>query len=519
MSEDVAVDLIKDVNTAFQNNCIKDTKLARLSDKLSDGNVTYSDAYSYATSIGNARAKAFKSQISPNELPDGRMYYNIASRLLENTLGEDYKLVSEFAQKVQKVLNEKNGISLNALKADKDNDRIKGFIDRISSEEDFSKIAWILDEPVKVHALSVVDDTIKKNTEFQNKAGVGVKVVRIAESNCCKWCADLDGTYSYPGVPGDVFARHDNCRCIVEYDGHKLTAYESKNGANTFRDQGEQERIEARKEYENKKEQEFSSKLKPYEKQKLIEEQTDLINKYGNTENLMLQGSSDELTRWSELTKQTGLSDKDILQELSKNADNWENLLDIQTEKQLKKFTDQLLDTATDEELSALRMWTGETYVNINRYERYGVYVDEISRNAANNIENVLSRMETPEDIIVRRGTGTKEIFEKMPKGWKEDPSLLVGKSFNDKGFTATSPIKDGGFSGLGENQAELFIKVPQGTHGAYLNSVAHNELECEFLLQKDYSYKIIKAEYRENPLPQLKGEYDLKVWVEVFKK
>lgn len=251
MSEDVAVDLINDVNTAFQNNCIKDTKLARLSDKLSDGNVTYSDAYSYATSIGNARAKAFKSQISPNDLPDGRMYYNIASRLLENTLGEDYKLVSEFAQKVQKVLNEKSGISLNALKADKDNDRIKGFIDRISSEEDFSKIAWILDEPVKVHALSVVDDTIKKNTEFQNKSGVGVKVVRIAEANCCKWCADLDGTYSYPGVPGDVFARHDNCRCIVEYDGHKLSAYESKNGANTFRDQ-ENLNIETRKTYDSK---------------------------------------------------------------------------------------------------------------------------------------------------------------------------------------------------------------------------------------------------------------------------
>lgn len=237
MSSDVAIDLIKDVNTAFQKNCVKDRNISKLMEKLDAGEATYKDAYSFATSIGNARAKAFKSEITSNRLPDGKMYYNIASRLLENTLGEDYKLVSEYAQSVQGLMNAENGISLKALQADKDKDRIKGFIDRISSEDNYDNIAWILDEPVKVHALSVVDDTVKKNSEFQSRAGVGVKVIRIAEANCCKWCADLDGEYNYPGVPGDVFARHDNCRCIVIYDGHKLSVYESKNGANTFREE------------------------------------------------------------------------------------------------------------------------------------------------------------------------------------------------------------------------------------------------------------------------------------------
>lgn len=237
MSSDVAIDLIKDVNTAFQKNCVKDRNISKLMEKLDAGEATYKDAYSFATSIGNARAKAFKSEITSNRLPDGKMYYNIGSRLLNNTLGEDYNLVAEYAQGVQEALNAQRGISLKSLKADKDNDRIKGFIDRLSGEEDYDKIAWILDEPVKVHALSVVDDTIQKNAEFQDKAGIGVKVVRIAEANCCKWCADLDGEYTYPGVKSEVFQRHDNCRCIVEYDGRKLSAYESKNGANTFREE------------------------------------------------------------------------------------------------------------------------------------------------------------------------------------------------------------------------------------------------------------------------------------------
>ena len=87
--------------------------------------------------------------------------------------------------------------------------------------------------------------------------------------------------------------------------------------------------------------------------------------------------------------------------------------------------------------------------------------------------------------------------------------------TYTDKGFVATSPLSVGGFSGAGESQAELFIKVPQGTHGAYIATEAHNEMEKEFLLQSGYSYKIIKAEYRSNPI--FPEEKDLKIWVEVL--
>ena len=262
MSSDVAIDLIKDVNTAFQKNCVKDRNISKLMEKLDAGEATYKDAYSFATSIGNARAKAFKSEISSNRLPDGRMYYNIGSRLLNNTLGEDYNLVAEYAQGVQEVLNAQRGISLKALKADKNKDRIKGFVDRLSSEEDYDKVAWILDEPVKVHALSVVDDTIQKNAEFQDKAGIGVKVIRIAEADCCKWCSLLDGEYTYPGVKGEIFQRHDNCRCIVEYDGRKLSAYESKNGAHSFREDNTKELINFEKNGNVKKRDDGDEKLR-----------------------------------------------------------------------------------------------------------------------------------------------------------------------------------------------------------------------------------------------------------------
>lgn len=244
--KDIVPELIENINNAFRKNCIRDVEMRKLSEKAADGAATYSDAYKYAESIGTARANAFKSEVSSDVLPDGRMYYNIASRVMEDSLTTDHEMVANFAQQVQEAINKNAGISLKAQKADLDEDRIDGFVQRLSREEDYDKASWLLNEPIKTHARSVVDDTVKKNAAFQHKAGIKVQVKRDAASDCCKWCDSLVGDYTYPGVPREVFARHDNCRCSLDYNGKKLTAYQSGGVAHSFRDQGETEKIKER---------------------------------------------------------------------------------------------------------------------------------------------------------------------------------------------------------------------------------------------------------------------------------
>ena len=112
-------------------------------------------------------------------------------------------------------------------------ERIDGIIDRVSNEEHFSDIEWILKAPVENIAWSVVDDTMRANAEFQYKAGLPAKVVRTTEASGirtvkrgnktisykvpCRWCQQLAGTYTYPNVPRDVWKRHDGCECIIDY--------------------------------------------------------------------------------------------------------------------------------------------------------------------------------------------------------------------------------------------------------------------------------------------------------------
>lgn len=242
--QDITPNLIERVDEYYRAKCMANASLPRLAKKLDEGKATYDDAYKYAEAIGKARADAFAHVVSSDVLPSGRMYYNIANRLLTETLGADHEVVSAYATGVQELINQRDGISLAAQSADLDKDRIKGFIEGVCNAEVYDDVAWKLGEPVVTHARSVVDDTVKKNAEFQSRAGIKATVIRNATSKCCEWCSDLAGDYTYPNVPREVFQRHDNCKCTVDYEGRRLTAYSSGGSSRTFRDQGEQERID-----------------------------------------------------------------------------------------------------------------------------------------------------------------------------------------------------------------------------------------------------------------------------------
>lgn len=243
---DITPGLIERVDEYYRARCMANASLPRLAKKLEEGKATYDDAYKYAEAIGKARADAFAHEVSSDVLPDGRMYYNIADRLMTETLSADHEVVADYAAGVQELVNKRDGISLAAQVADLDEDRIKGFVEGICNADVYDDVAWKLGEPVVTHARTVVDDTVKKNAEFQGKAGVKATVIRNATSKCCEWCDDLAGDYTYPNVPREVFQRHDNCKCTVDYEGRRLTAYNSGGSSHSFRSYSEKERIDER---------------------------------------------------------------------------------------------------------------------------------------------------------------------------------------------------------------------------------------------------------------------------------
>lgn len=216
--KDIAPELLERIEKEFKRTFEADSTIRSLYKKIKDGTATYEDAQSFAVKIGELLADTFKRNLSSEILPDGRFYYNIASRILNSTLGKNHDLISDYSAGVQNISNRKAGIRIKAQTADPDQERIDGIVDIVSGKSRFDDIAYMLKEPVINFGQAVVDETLRKNIEFQGKSGKSPKVIRRATGKPCRWCAAIAGTYTYPDVPKDVFRRHQRCRCIVEYD-------------------------------------------------------------------------------------------------------------------------------------------------------------------------------------------------------------------------------------------------------------------------------------------------------------
>ena len=215
--EDIAPALLEQIQKDFRARIQSSTKLKDLLQLVNDGKATFVQAEEFAHEAGTLLSQTLGEHISSAVLPDGKMYFNIADRVLRPVLEEDHQLISDVAVQVQEQLNKKAGIGLKTQSAPVNEDRIDGIIDKVSDADNFDDVAWVLDEPIVNFSQSVVDDILKANIDFQGKAGLRPQIIRQAEHKCCEWCSRLEGKYDYPKVPPDVYRRHERCRCTVDY--------------------------------------------------------------------------------------------------------------------------------------------------------------------------------------------------------------------------------------------------------------------------------------------------------------
>lgn len=305
--KDIAPELLELLQEKFNDGFNESEKILRLNNLLEQGKASYKEANELAIEVGEILAKVFRENLSSDILPDGKMYYNIAQRIIEPTMKQNYELISAYAADVQKVLNTQVGISLNAVTAEMNQDRINNIINRVADEELFDDIKWILDEPVINFSQAIIDDTIKANADFHYKSGLKPKIIRNALSTCCKWCSNLEGKYDYPhGTPRDVYRRHRFCRCTVDYhpgDGKIQNIHDKK-----WIDPEKEGKIEIRKQIgiKNNDEKALSSKKwygAEFSNEKKLDKHLDRhLNEYGditkneylNTAKRLLAASTDD---------------------------------------------------------------------------------------------------------------------------------------------------------------------------------------------------------------------------------
>lgn len=216
--DDIAPELLAKIEQDFQKKFKTDKLLAELSAKLEAGTATHTEAYQYAGRVGTILTDAYRANLSTDSLPDGKLWYNIANRVITPTMRNNYSIISKYVTDVQTNLNRAAGIGIKAVEPELNADRISGLVNKVSNTDNYKDVEWVLDAPVNTFCQSIVDDSIRVNVDFHAKAGLQPKIIRKSSGHCCEWCSAIAGIYIYPDVPKDVYRRHSNCNCTVEYD-------------------------------------------------------------------------------------------------------------------------------------------------------------------------------------------------------------------------------------------------------------------------------------------------------------
>lgn len=221
---DVVPELYESITKDFKNYTMKDRRIANISKRIRDGTATQRDAHDYAERLGENLSRSLVNNLTPERLPDGRLYYNIAKRTVVPSLENNYELTNDVASEIQAALDLKAGIGLNSAKADFPNERIQGLIDKMTADGiTFDNVIIWLQEPIVNNTEAFFDDFIKENAKVRHDVGLKATITRSVANGCCAWCDALAGVYEYGQEPEDIYRRHEFCRCTVTFQSKKTS--------------------------------------------------------------------------------------------------------------------------------------------------------------------------------------------------------------------------------------------------------------------------------------------------------
>lgn len=213
-------DTLQEIKDEFAKRCQDDKEISSLLARIQSGSGSYEDASEASRRLGSALSKIYTQKM--RDAYDINMSADTGEidEILRQTLKHDYDTITDLSRATQESLNKTAGINMKAVVPEYNMNRTEGIISRVDefSQRDLDAAMNELETNMENYSMSVVDDSVKANADYQFKAGMVPKVKRILHGfKPCKWCQALAGTYEYPDVPDDVYRRHQNCYCTVTY--------------------------------------------------------------------------------------------------------------------------------------------------------------------------------------------------------------------------------------------------------------------------------------------------------------
>lgn len=176
---------------------------------------TFKDVYQLADVLGDVTGKELEKSIASlgeEELAE------LAEQLINPVYRDMQNTVLSAGRSTQKVFNEVNGLGLNPAEVLSDESRLTNIGNRFREATKLDEVKFLAKPYVaKNIAKGAATDTVRKNADNLNRAGIKTVYVRDDGAGCCDWCSTMVGTYTQDNVPKDFWRVHKGCKCTFEY--------------------------------------------------------------------------------------------------------------------------------------------------------------------------------------------------------------------------------------------------------------------------------------------------------------
>lgn len=206
----------EDIRQEFIDLVNSDKVVSDLYKKIRDGDATYATVNKLAARVGDDLGKILMRYAPTQNIDEWDL-----DDLIPGSLGLDHNIVTTACKQVQEKMNKDAGLGIKPKEPKFNWDRTQGIIDELRKHPDtFEDIEKSFLDQLANFSQSVVSDAIRDNMQLMARAGIKTQVIRQAEFKACQWCRDIAGVYDYAQVKdtgNDVWRRHENCRCTIDY--------------------------------------------------------------------------------------------------------------------------------------------------------------------------------------------------------------------------------------------------------------------------------------------------------------
>lgn len=228
---------LKKILSDLKAGTAESSAVKKFLERYYEGRATYKDLAQLAKELGKLMSKSLLDNITVEALPDGKVTQEIGDALIPPVMQQGYHLIAEASTKVQQGINLQNGLKVKAQTPEYDAEKVQNLVNCVVNDsmpfgKTFADAKYHLEEPtLSLYERNVVDDSVRVNAQFQQRAGLKPKIRRTVAAGCCSWCDGMGGEWLYSDTPKDVYRRHRYCECLVEYiapEGAKKTNVWSK---------------------------------------------------------------------------------------------------------------------------------------------------------------------------------------------------------------------------------------------------------------------------------------------------